>query len=689
MNVLISLVFYLTDANLGKDESLSTSNFCSKCGAKLKTGAKFCTTCGSKQNPVVKEKLETKQDFYNTTRSFKDNSYHDEDVFYAKSSESSQSSKNTGGITLTSILSLEVEVESISADLYLKESLNQATVYYEQNTNSIQNVLTQFSQYIDNQKESVSFLGKTSWIQLKNLKTEMNVNEKFTEYDVILYSGIKSVLDQNKTYFSDQTYKLRNDNSTDSLKRDVDTKQRSLEQLHGKFFKGITNYNQYTKAITNLNYFQAKSLELSTNLYFLDEIQNKSDLVVEQIDTIKMAIDYNISSIFSYNSIIPIQNSDFEKIIINCSSIQNLIQEIQIYSNQIKFNISINFYENIGYLILESLLTDFFYNPNFSNTSKLLTKFREIYKNFNTDLTTLIENISSQQNALKNSIKTMKDVILKMRQEYLMSAVVRTKLPSKVDLPNTEKNSLKLNILTDYNSNFEVISLVKEQKFAKRQISISYLASKRESDKGKDSTNNSNSMSYDFLQNVDTSQLNESIFKIKMPKLPKLTSMDSLYLINENENPIKSELQNISYLFKKIRFDSNYYAECTYNTGSIKTLTWDFPDDSGTIVVQAFLNITFKHSPYFSLKQNNKRDKYQWEDPYSQISIEVNDDDTKKKLMRERRIAEKLKMIPGSVTAEIQDTLITLQIEKNKDTIRPTVDFLQELTFILNVSFRF
>ena len=114
-------------------------------------------------------------------RSYKDNSYKDEDVFYAKSSESSQSSKDTGGITLTSILSLEAEVESISADLYLKQSLNQATVYYEQNTNSTQTVLTQFSQYIDNQKEIVSFLGKTSWIQLKNLKTEMNVTQKFTE----------------------------------------------------------------------------------------------------------------------------------------------------------------------------------------------------------------------------------------------------------------------------------------------------------------------------------------------------------------------------------------------------------------------------------------------------------------------------------------------------------------------------
>jgi hypothetical protein len=96
-----------------------------------------------------------------------------------------------------------------------------------------------------------------------------------------------------------------------------------------------------------------------------------------------------------------------------------------------------------------------------------------------------------------------------------------------------------------------------------------------------------------------------------------------------------------------------------------------------------------KNSFYFELSQDSIREKYSWENPYSSIMIKSESESIHRKILREKRIAEKFKNIPGSVNAIISNETITMTMERNPDIVRPVSEFLNEITFILNLSFRY
>ena len=136
-------------------------------------------------------------------------------------------------------------------------------------------------------------------------------------------------------------------------------------------------------------------------------------------------------------------------------------------------------------------------------------------------------------------------------------------------------------------------------------------------------------------------------------------------------------------------FISDFKAETSFHTGAIKIISFDYPPDSQTMHVIAQLKLSIDKDIHFVLKQPSTRNDYSWEQPYNDIQIEETDDETKKKILREGRIAEKFKSIPGQTTAIVNLETIELELENKSEVIKPVIDFLKEISFIINLSFRF
>ena len=53
----------------------------------------------------------------------------------------------------------------------------------------------------------------------------------------------------------------------------------------------------------------------------------------------------------------------------------------------------------------------------------------------------------------------------------------------------------------------------------------------------------------------------------------------------------------------------------------------------------------------------------------------------------EKRIAEKMNAIPGEVSVKVSNEVIIINTERKPSVIKPTLDFIKELVFILGISF--
>ena len=127
---------------------VSSKNFCTKCGSSLKSGAKFCTICGTKQQYHTQP---TRSTFNQTNNTYR----------YKSSPVVKKSTLSTQGITLPTLLTLELEVDGLNSQITAKESLIQLKPQYQKVLSLYQNSLRILDNLLINRSHVKTFLEKT------------------------------------------------------------------------------------------------------------------------------------------------------------------------------------------------------------------------------------------------------------------------------------------------------------------------------------------------------------------------------------------------------------------------------------------------------------------------------------------------------------------------------------------------
>ena len=662
---------------------MSSSYYCIKCGAKLKTGAKFCTKCGTKQklltNSSQKDKLIT------NSNSTSVNTYsRSKRQTTATSTVQISDNKSTQDFSLDTIISLEIEIQDLTLNMTQTEKHYQALDIYTKKKNQLDQITLQVNNSLIDQTKIKTLLQQLSWNQFKEYKKRYGLPDNFQELQIFLYLVTKKVFENNSVSLNNLLPMGNQDTELKEIKSTLKQKQDALENNHYKFLRGITNYKQYSKTLTNLSYFQSKSIEIQTNLFFIEKIQDILDFIIEDLQAIKFECEFSVSGVFSYNQVLTsLDNDTFQKIFQKAAEIEIYRIIIESLGSQIKFPKSISVPKFSEMIINQSIILDFLNTDSFSNTNSLIERIIHLYKQLSENIDSIYDSLNSSKDAIDSNISTIKDNILKMRQEFLIEGKIRSTLQISPTLPELEKQSLNIETGFDNITQSEFLKSIDNLNFSYTNNSLLSLINIQQKP-SKDALDTTS-----IMNELADSGFDPSAFKISMPKLPKLTSMNSMFLQNDNTNKIKIELGKISYLFKKLLFDSDFKAECTFYTGSVKSISFDYPENQDFMNVSAQLSLSIEKDIYFLLFQQSNRKSYTWEDPFAGIQVDEADDDTRKKLFRERRIAEKFNAIPGQVSAKITTDEIRLILENNEKVIQPTIEFLKEISFIINLSFRF
>ena len=334
-------------------------------------------------------------------------------------------------------------------------------------------------------------------------------------------------------------------------------------------------------------------------------------------------------------------------------------------------------------MLLESVLKDFFYHDSFTNAVSLVENLQSLTKDLKEQVSRISNGIKTAHRSTKNGLSVSKDILLKMRQEFLMRGKLRTSYSVNQSLPELEKQTLLFDYGLSLGSKSEFLTNLDNNTFSFHKTSLQDAIEKNSSEVAEQRDTDAK------FEELKSQDLSTSVFKISMPKLPKLTSMQSSFFESDENNEIKSELRRINYMFKKTSFDSEFRAESTFHTGSIKFIEFEFPQESATLRIEGQLNLNIGKEIHFVLNQKAQREDYSWEYPYAGIQIEEASDEIIKRLLRERRIAEKFKAIPGKGVSIVYNDSIKLILENKKEVIQPAIEFIKETSFILNLSFRF
>ena len=171
---------------------LSSSQFCTHCGGKLKVGAKFCTICGTKQtsNRISQQTYnaptrQTNRTPVQPTRTVSQSSVSssgytsrfspkDESIVNANVEKNS-----TQGFTLTTLLALETEVDSLTKTIARTEIQTQALAVYSNVLTELNKTATQIDQLLTNQSSVKIFLQNSTWSQVKDYQNKYNLGRNF------------------------------------------------------------------------------------------------------------------------------------------------------------------------------------------------------------------------------------------------------------------------------------------------------------------------------------------------------------------------------------------------------------------------------------------------------------------------------------------------------------------------------
>ena len=540
---------------------LSSAKYCTHCGGKLKVGAKFCTICGTKQTSSSSEVPSSQTNSYSSysksSRTQQRSSYSSSKSSFQQRSPSSFSTSSssqlytdsadktgvitpsveknsTQGFTLTTLLSLEVEIDEITKKINDKENQSQTMSVYGNAITATKKKESQLNLSLTTKPQIKSFLQNVTWNQLKEYKSR---NASQREYEEIKYVFVyitdletKELLNSLTEFYQSQ----ENANELSVLKNNLKQKQNSLESNHQKWLRGITNYRDYTKTLTNLSYFQAKNVEDENNIIILDRARNTIESVLEILSAIKMDTEYSLSSYFSYNQILAsVDNDNLLSIINKCAVIDKKLFDIEFHLSQVKYKNSVLFYKNVGSTLIKSIVNDYFSSNSFQDSVSLINKVENNLKNLNDQVKDISTDINLSHQNISKSISLLKDSLLKMRQDYLMTGRVKYKVPYMSDLPQLEKNSLQFSNNLNLELNNEILSNLDGLSTYLDGPSLNKLI---ENDQ-KEVSDESNYDTDDIFANFE-SNVNETMFKISMPKVPKLTTMNSLFLTQEDEHKL-------------------------------------------------------------------------------------------------------------------------------------------------------
>jgi hypothetical protein len=634
----------------------------------MRAGAKFCTSCGTNQMEYSPVKTNS------SVKTFSTQSV----VFNQKPIESW--TKKSEEFTLSDLMVTELEIEKLSFNVATNELQNQLRLNIENYISNYDDKKRKIDLFLTKNSKLQLSLSQLSWKELKEKIAKLETKNIF-EIEYIHLSISKNIINNCILYLNEYYKLIASDINTNLVKSELRQKEDKIKKIQTMLLKGINNFKNYSKVEKNLLYFIANKFHLENNISAVDEVIKKSQAINEII--IKLKQETANENWFSYDLVLSsIENDQLKNFFALLSSIQNELDGITLQLQLINFDKTINLSKDLSFNLGENLLENFLFSNN--SFSMLIESNLFEFKNLIGQFLAIKDILIKEKKKNDENVQNIKDYLFKIRQEFLMNGIIKSSFKD-ISVPELEKRKIKINYISSDKQELSYDRLLKNSYSNFKFLSDFDLSQKKEEKEYE--KNKLEPFSFKDISGKSTSQ---SVFRVSVPKLPKLSSMNSLFLKTSVDNEIKKELQKMSYSFKKIRFDDEEdQAECSYYTGLIKRLYWIYKSQNPTIEITAVLNLNMKNSFYFELSQDSIREKYSWENPYSSIMIKSESESIHRKILREKRIAEKFKNIPGSVNAIISNETITMTMERNPDIVRPVSEFLNEITFILNLSFRY
>lgn len=692
--------------------------FCSKCGANLRTDAKFCTTCGSKvvirkatyqsqyinnrsgsrfirQDPKV-DTFQERKITRPTTRPIKSN-------FEKFSKSTTKLNYLSSDNTFAELNLVESDIESLEL-LIMDERTNEKINFLNSKINVDINYDQVINNFLQKYKDTGISINSNDWRTFSKYSIELGNSLNLEIIYIIAYylkKENKQVSKRNK----EMIFQLKSDLvDIDSSKLQLSSLKEKQKRIHTNLFSAfpkINLVNQYVEFVKKAN---KKKIQLLSNKAMLEKLQvgfkNLQSNFQAILKELMSALYYNINDFFPGNIIDSLNENKLKLTLEELIKAQINVNAINYYFNNIFINETFIIPDIKSFLLFNNLINEYTFENSINNTYnniKLIESNLDISIN---NIKSLLKKQSNEIIDLISYIDEIKQLIGITRKNILMGSKTRPRqlknykisIETHSSFIHIEYSQLQLEFLTkNIESDLKQIIagefIIPESVLKLKENLLKSIPQPVKKVKAKNY----------FKTSLKEHTNSQSI--IQFPTMPKMISMTSLFLkkdktesVNPTEANIKKELESIKFSFKKMYFESETKISFKFYSGSMKYITWEFSDEFNIDLDWKFES---KKELDFSLIQDSERANYSWKDPYNLVTVITNYSTEKKaqafkkKLFRESRIAEKMNRIPGSVTVVITNSNITIKADKNKIIIKPSLDFIKELVFILNISLKY
>lgn len=172
---------------------------------------------------------------------------------------------------------------------------------------------------------------------------------------------------------------------------------------------------------------------------------------------------------------------------------------------------------------------------------------------------------------------------------------------------------------------------------------------------------------------------------LKTSRYLSSTSSEPEEKLDEAVVQVRKALQDMSYNFKKLSFDKDTLAVSTFHTGKIKELAWDFSQP--TMKVRAELERRPTRELLITYRLPASHGSYDWQEPFREVEMDC-DTDLRDKVLREKRIPERMTQFNGAVTLTIENEYVNIELGREPQNIRPILDLLREVGWMVDFSLR-